>query len=300
MKKTAAFILSALSLCAASVTAAQEPNNIEARREARRAAWAAMGIEEYVPPEIKTGTAEEIGAWDAPDATQGVAADENHFYAVANYVIGKYDRETGELVKRWIGKRGGLIGHLNSCYEEAGRLYCANSNHPNLPMASSIEIFDAKTMTHMDSKSLGILDEGSLVWFDHYMDGWIAGFAQYDDETGLPYKDHTYATVVTFDKEWRKTGGYALPASILEKMAPQAASGGAIGPDGRLYVMGHDLPEIYVLNFPDMGPTLVHCATIAVPAEGQAFDFDPEEPDRVWAISRPRGKVVSFRLPAME
>ncbi len=300
MKKTAALLFSALCLGAGALAQTDDAEDREARREARRAAWAAMGIEEYVPPEVKTGTAEELGAWDAPDATQGVAADEKHFYAVANFVIGKYERKSGELVKRWLGKRGGLIGHLNSCYEEAGRLYCANSNHPNLPMASSIEIFDTKTMTHADSKSLGIMDEGSLVWFDHYEGGWIAGFAQYDDETGLPYKDHTYATVVTFDKDWRKTGGYALPASILEKMAPQAASGGAIGPDGRLYVMGHDLPEIYVLDFPEMGPILVHAATIAVPAEGQAFDFDPNDPDRVWAISRPRGKVISFRLPPME
>ena len=143
MNKTAAAILSVLAFCAASFAQAEEPETIEARREARRAAWAAMGIEDYIPPEVKTGTAEELGAWDAPDATQGVAADEKYFYAVANYVIGKYERESGKLVKRWIGKRGGPIGHLNSCYEEAGRLYCANSNHPNLPMASSIEIFDA-------------------------------------------------------------------------------------------------------------------------------------------------------------
>ncbi|WP_428409651.1 hypothetical protein [Hyphococcus sp.] len=300
MKKTAALLLSALSLSAAALAQTETGQTIDERRAARRAAWAAMGIKDYVPPAIKTGTAEELGAWDAPDATQGAAADEKYFYAVANYVIGKYDRKSGELVSRWIGDRGGPIRHLNSCYAETGKLFCAHSNHPGLPMTSSIEIFDTKTMTHLDNKSLGMLDEGSFVWFDHYEDGWIAGFAHYDDETGLPYKDHTYATIVTFDMEWRKTGGYVLPPSILEKMAPQAASGGAMDDDGRLYVMGHDLPEMYVLEFPEMGSEMRHVATIAVPAEGQAFAFDPKEPRRVWAISRPRGKVVSFRLPEME
>ncbi len=293
-------ILTALVfLCAISASHAEETQNLDEARAARRAAWAAMGIEDYAPPAVATATAEELAALNAPDATQGAAADADHFYAVANYVIGKYERKTGKLASRWLGKRGGLIGHLNSCYAEAGRLYCANSNHPHLPMASSIEIFDTKTMRHVESKSFGVLDEGSLVWFDHYKDGWIAGFAQYDDETGLPFKDHSYAAIVTYDKDWRKTGGYALPASILEKMAPQAASGGAMGRDGRLYVMGHDLPEMYVLEFPPMGPVMIHAATIAVPAEGQAFAFDPKDPKRVWAISRPRGKVVSFRLPEL-
>lgn len=284
-------------LCLTTAAAAGAPQSDDERRAARRAAWEAIGVEDYEPPVVHALAAEKLEEFTAIEATQGVAADEKYFYAVANYVIAKYDRKTSELVKRWVGKRGGLIRHMNSCYAEAGKLYCANSNHPHLPMASSVEVFDAKTLEHVESKSLGVLDEGSLVWFDHYEDGWIAGFAHYDDETGLPYKDHTYASIVTFDKAWRKTGGYALPDAILDKMAPQAASGGAIGDDGRLYVMGHDLPEMYVLDFPAMGPVMMHIATIAVPAEGQAFDFDPADPRRVWAISRPNGKVVSFRLP---
>ena len=297
MKKPAVLFLSALCFFLHPLAHAQNNESNEAKRDARRAAWAALGIKDYEPPAVQELTAEELTDLPAMEALQGAAADETYFYAISNFVIGKYERNTGKLVSRWIGERGGLIGHMNSCYADSGQLYCANSNHPHLPMASSIEIFDTKTMTHADSKSFGIMDEGSLVWFDHFKCGWIAGFAQYDDETGLPYKDHTYATIVTFDKQWRKTGGYALPETILARMAPQAASGGAIGPDGRLYVMGHDLKEMYVLAFPDMGPTMIHIATITVPAEGQAFAFDPQEPSRIWAISRPRQHVVSFRLP---
>lgn len=300
MKKSAAFLLSAAGLVSAAFAQTGEAESADAKRAARRAAWEALGIRDYAPPAVKQLKGEILGDFPAMEALQGVAADEKHFYAVANYVIGKYDRKTGDLVSRWIGERGGPIKHLNSCYAEAGKLYCAHSNHPGLPMTSSIEIYDTKTMSHVENKSLGMLDEGSFVWFDHYKDGWIAGFAHYDDETGLPYKDHTYANIVTFDKEWRKTGGYVLPPSILEKMAPQAASGGAVGDDGRLYVMGHDLPEMYVLEFPSMGSEMRHVATVSVPAEGQAFAFDPKEPRRVWAISRPRQAVTTFRLPSID
>ncbi|MEQ8733850.1 MAG: hypothetical protein RIC29_02930 [Rhodospirillaceae bacterium] len=277
----------------------KQQTSIDARRDAFQKAWAAIGVKDYQAPEVRQHTATDITSYPAVEAGQGAAADATHFYAIVNYVIGKYDRETGLLTSRWVGDRGGLIGHLNSCLLDGSDLMCANSNHPNLPMASSIEVFDTKTMTHKSSKSLGITEEGSLVWFDHYQGGWIAGFANYDDETGLPYKDHTYAGIVLFDKEWRRRGGYALPGSILAKMAPQAASGGSIGPDGRLYVMGHDLPEMYVLEFPLMGPTMMHVATITVPSEGQAFAFDPDEPQRVWAISRPRREVVTYVIPEL-
>lgn len=286
-----------LMMMSAGSVAAEEQAQGDARRAAFQKAWAEIGIKDYQAPEVRQFTATDIKTFPAVEAGQGAAADATHFYAVVNYVIGKYDRETGGLVGRWVGDRGGLIGHLNSCYVEGTDLLCANSNHPNLPMASTIEVFDTATMTHKSSKSLGLTEEGSLVWFDRYEDGWIAGFANYDDETGLPYKDHTYAGIVLFDEDWRRRGGYALPGSLLAKMAPQAASGGAIGPDGRLYVMGHDLPEMYVLDFPPMGPTMVHVATLRVPSEGQAFAFDPVEPQRVWAISRPRREVVTYLIP---
>jgi len=266
----------------------------------QRAAWAALEIEEYIAPPIARLEAKPVSSFPAIEAGQGAAADASHFYAIVNYIIGKYDRKTGNFIARWKGKRGGPIGHINSCFAENAKLFCANSNHPHLPMASSIEIFDTKTMTHIASRSLGMMDEGSLVWFDHFNGGWIAGFAQYDDETGLPYKDHTYASVVTYDSEWRRIGGYVLPKAILEKMAPQAASGGAMGADGRLYVMGHDLPEMYVFEFPTSGPVLRHIATIAVPAEGQAFAFDKNDPSLVWAISRLNRRVLVFRIPEID
>jgi hypothetical protein len=79
-----------------------------------------------------------------------------------------------------------------------------------------------------------MVDEGSLTWFDRYRGVWIAGFAHYDETGGLPFKNHRFSSVVTFDADWRRTGGWLFPASALDRMAPCAASGGAIGPDGWL------------------------------------------------------------------
>ncbi|RKR03695.1 hypothetical protein [Maricaulis maris] len=241
--------------------------------------------------------AETLNSFPAVEAGQGAAVDDSHFYAIVNFAIGQYDRESGERVGGWIGPRRGLIGHLNSCFEEEGRLYCANSNHPEVPMASSVEVFETDGMTHVDSHSLGLMDEGSLTWFDHYRDGWIVGFAHYNDETGEPFKSNAYGGVHTFDAQWRRTGGWRLPPALIERMAPQAASGGAIGSDGLLYVFGHHVPELYVLARPAMGPALLHVATIELEAEGQAFAFDPADDRVIWAISRPNREVRAIRLP---
>ncbi len=255
-------------------------------------------IEEYTPPPVLRLEAEALGRFPAREAGQGAAADADHFYAIVNFAIGQYDRETGERVAGWLGPRNGPISHLNSCYADDAKLFCANSNFPQTPMASSIEIFDTEDMTHRESHSLGALDEGSLTWFDRRGDGWIAGFAHYDGKGGHDFKNHRFGAVASFDKDWRRTGGWIFPDSVLERMAPHAASGGALGPDGYLYVMGHDRPEMYVLAFPEMGPAFVHIATIAIEAEGQAFAWDRSTDDRVlFAISRPNREVRSFRIP---
>lgn len=254
----------------------------------------------YEPPAVQMLQADLISKTPALEAGQGVAVDKSHVYAVANFAIGKYRRDDGERVAQWRGERGGLISHLNSCLIHDKDLVCAHSNHPQLPFANSIERFNPKTLEHKGSHSLGVMDEGSLVWFDETPEGWVAGLAHYNDETGLPFKDNSHASIVLYDPQWRRIGGWALPAPIIERMAPQAASGGAIGPDGLLYMMGHDRPEMYVMARPSMGPTLLHVATIAIDAAGQAFDFDESDPGSVCAINRPTREIRCFRLPKVD
>lgn len=257
-------------------------------------------VPEFEPIAPARLSAEQVAAFDTPEADQGVAVDAAHFYPVDNSVIGKYEKESGAFVDRIVLPAHGPIRHMNSCYAADGELLCANSNYPLVPMASSIEAFNAATLDHVRSISLGVLDEGSLTWFDHVDGGWIAGFAHYDGEDGgVGFKDHSFSNVVLFDEEWRRTGGYALPASIVERLAPDAASGGAIGPDGLLYVTGHDRPEMYVLAKPTMGPELVHIATIDIALAGQAFSWDFAAGRRVYAIDREAKRTLAFDVPVV-
>ena len=46
---------------------------------------------------------EEVRRFSADEATQGVAVDERHFYAISNRRIGKYDKESGARVGGWEG-----------------------------------------------------------------------------------------------------------------------------------------------------------------------------------------------------
>lgn len=257
-----------------------------------------LQLPDFEPLPIAQLQAEEIGRYPAVEAGQGAAADAEHVYAIVNTAIGKYRKADGSFVKRWASPRDGLIRHLNSCYAEDGRLYCANSNFPEVPMASSIEVFDTATMTQVASYSLGMLDEGSLTWFERILGGWMAGFAHYDESGGLPYKNHSYASIIRYDEQWRRVGGWMIPETAMSRMQPHAASGGGLGPDGLLYLTGHDRPEMYVMGLPTMGPKLMHIATIAIDVEGQAFAWDKSGSERVvYGISRPNREVRGFRLP---
>lgn len=250
-------------------------------------------------PAVPRLQATTVREYDVPEADQGVAVDREHFYAVDNAVVAKYAIGTGRSVARWTDPTGGLIRHLNSCLADGGRLWCANSNYPARPMGSSIEVLETASLTHVESHSLGVLDEGSITWFDRVAGGWVAGFAHYTGNGGVPFKDHTYSGVVAFDVEWRRRGGWLFPPSVVERMAPDAASGGAIGPDGWLYLTGHDRPELYVVGRPTMGPALVHLATIDVQAEGQAFSWAQDGSRTIYAIDRRTHKVRAIAVPAV-
>ncbi len=247
-------------------------------------------------------TASTIRQYPAVEADQGAAADSKYFYALDNYVIARYDRATGSPVGRWTGEAHKLLQHMNSCYHDQGKLYCANSNYSTIPMGSSIETFDARKLEHLNSHSLGLTEEGSLTWFDQVKTGWIAAFVHYGRNGGLPYKDSRYSNVVAFDKEWRRTGGWMFPASIVERMSPFGASGGALGQDGYLYITGHDHPEMYVLGKPVMGPYLLHIATIAIDAHGQAFSWADDGSRDIFAVNRSAGNntVLQIRIPEVK
>jgi hypothetical protein len=254
-------------------------------------------VADDVAPEVLRLTARTLRAYNVPEAGQGVAADARFFYPVDNTVLAKYEIASGQLVDRWAAPRNGLIRHMNSCLADDGRVWCANSNYPLTPMGSSLEVFDASSLDPVSSHSLGMRDEGSLTWIDRYDGGWLAGFAHYDDNGSIKFKNHTFSSVVTLDAEWRRTGGWLFPQSTIDRMAPSAASGGAIGPDGWLYLLGHNRPEMYVVARPSMGPTLIHIATIDLEVEGQAFSWAQDGTRTIFAIDRRKLLVRTIAIP---
>lgn len=249
------------------------------------------------PPTVLQLQAEEVRRWPAPEARQGVAVDSDHFYAVVNSRIGKYRKADGRKVAEWTGDRI-AIRHLNSCVVDNGELVCANSNYPQTPMASSVEIFDTATLSHLRSVPLGVRD-GSLTVVERHKGAWWAVFANYDGPRSYLGRTHRDTKVALFSDAWSEVGGYALPESVLERLAPHSASGGSFGPDGLLYLTGHDAPEIYALRIPRQGPVLEHVATIAAPIEGQAWAWDRSAGRTIYAIRRSTGEVVVLRLPVV-
>lgn len=164
-------------------------------------------------------------------------------------------------------------------------------------MASSIEIFETETMAHVDTRSLGLTD-GSLVWFDQVSDGWLAGFAHYDGKGGIADKTHRWTRIVLFEKSWQEAQSWMLPDTVLDRLMPYSASCGGVGPDGLLYLTGHDRKEMYVLSKPASGPKLKHVATVNINLEGQAFSWDRSTEKRIlWGISREKKEVRCFLIP---
>ncbi|MBA4165793.1 MAG: hypothetical protein C0510_14410 [Erythrobacter sp.] len=260
---------------------------------------------EQVRPPV-SAPATVLQHWQVPEARQGAAVDGAHFYAITNARIGKYRRSDGVKVAEWVGdaeaaRAGRRIVHINSCAVIAAELVCAHSNFPNLPMASSVEVFDTETLRHIRSVPLG-LRAGSLTWLDRHEGHWWAGFANYGGRGGEPGRDHRFTRIVQLNEDWQEIASYALPAELLAALTPMSSSGGAFGPDGLLYVTGHDEGELYQLRFPKQGAVLEWVGTVPAPLEGQAWAWDKASTNgsaRIFGIRRSTSEVMEFQLPGM-
>lgn len=227
-------------------------------------------------------------------ATQGAAVGPRDIYAVSNFRLIRYDKATGEKRAEWIGDKA-RFPHINSCALIAKDLVCASSNFPATPQVSTVEFFDPQTLAHRRSLSLG-LGTGSITWVDRHNGAWWAMFANYDGRGGEPPRDHRHTTLVKFDDQWRRLEAWALPATVLSRVAPMSVSGGGWGPDGRLYLSGHDHPELYVMALPAGGGVLDHTATIGMDAEGQAIDWDESQPGMLYGITRRTREILAMRV----
>jgi hypothetical protein len=240
---------------------------------------------------------EQIEEFSIPEANQGIGVDRDHFYAVDNRTIAKYTKH-GEFVDKWEGPEDGPIIHLDSAVVvRGGKLYASHSNYRFLPMTSSIEVWDADSMEHIASHSIGI-SLGSLTWLDKHKGYWWGTFANYDREAklpndtpaGLPYAmqptGNINTVLVKFDRRWRVLESWIYPPELLEKFDVMSNSGGSWGPDGYLYLTGHDLPEIYKVKIPDAGSVLEVVETIPLNIRGQGIAWDRSDPGILYGIIR--------------
>ncbi len=231
----------------------------------------------------------------APNATQAVAADSLHYYTISNSRIIKRKKSDDQVVDSWEGKKDGPISHLNSGIIRNGIMYCASSNYPQVPMASSIEMFDTKKMEHIGNHSWGIYI-GSCTWIDWWEDAWYVMFVHYENEAQQGDLGVAYTTLAKFDEDWRRTAGWTLPDSLVNHLRPMSISGGIMISDSSMFLSPHHFEELYEMHLPKMGHELIWKQTIQVPFQGQGFAVDLKEKDTYWGIHRQNREVIHIKL----
>lgn len=233
----------------------------------------------------------EIARFAAPNATQAVAVDSLYFYAISNSRIVKHRKTDGGVVKEYRGP----FKHLNSGIIIDGKLYCANTNYPDTPMASSLEIFDPETLEHIGSHSFGIF-MGSFTWIDRWQGDWYLMFVHYENYAQERDKGVNYSALVRMDSEFRQKGGWVLPKEVVQRLKPESISGGSFTSDGKLYLSPHHFEEMYLFELPTYGYELKWAGTFPVPFQGQGFSFDRYQPGVVWGMHREKREVVAVRV----
>ena len=232
----------------------------------------------------------EVGGFNAYYARQGVAADDKHLFAIENNHITMFTHD-GDSITTWHEPDKDIIRHINSGVVHRGKLYCSHSNFPKLPMASSVEIFDASTLRHIESVSLGI-DVGSLVWVAPAKGCFYLFFANYDGGGGQPGHGVEWSQLVQYDDHWRRMQAWTVPDSLLSRIRPHSLSSGVLV-DGIFYCLGHDRRECYMLRIPDKGTKLQWVGTIAVPIPGQAIAIGRD--GTMWGIDRKQRRIIKAR-----
>jgi len=233
----------------------------------------------------------EKDSFSAKEARQGIAVDEKYIYVVGTQQIGKYDKKSRELIKRWQGAEDGPIIHLDSGVIFDGKLYCSHSNYPEVPMTSSVEIWDAETLEHVESYSFGI-HWGSCTWIDRFDGFWWAAFAHYNklkDKTG---KGSEWTTVVKFNDQFKFLQSWVYPKEVYERFGRMSNSGGSWGPDSLLYITGHDEPELYAMRLPRMGSVLELVEVVPINIYGQGIAWDRADPGFIYGIRKKNREAV--------
>jgi len=228
---------------------------------------------------------------EAPEAFQGVAVDERFVYAIDTKAIAKYDKKTGKRIAGWKSSDKDKIIHLDSGVIVDKKLYAGHSNYPHVPMDSSVEIWDAQTLKHIDTIPLGRA-YGSCTWIDRYAGAWWICYAHYEGKGGYDGIGPERTMLVKYDDGFKELQKWTFPGEVIERFSPFSCSGGSWGPDGRLYCSGHDRPELYALRLPDTGTVLELVRTIQIESTGQGVAWDRTQRNMICTIKREERLIV--------
>lgn len=220
-------------------------------------------------------------------ASQGVAVDSKYFYAVSNTKITKHHKETGVQIAVWEANAKvatqAHFKHMNSATVIDGKLYAAHSRFPIAPNDNTVEIFDVAGETIKHETTLRMPGEhGSLTWIDQTKDDWWMCYAVY----GKP--DNRKTKLVKYRHENGKfieQQSWFFPEETVATWGIMSCSGGSWGPDGNLYVTGHDKAELSVVVI-ESAVALRQIRTEAVAGIfGQAIAWDRSaEKPTLWGI----------------
>jgi hypothetical protein len=199
----------------------------------------------------------------APEAIQAAGADEHHVYVVADAVIAKYDRKTGQK----LSVSHGEAHHLNSAFFYNGNLYSAHSNYPNIPEQSEIKVLNPVTMELTNFKEFGRNEHGSLTVAVFHDNAWWCVFARYN-------ADNAKTAFVKYDTNWQEQGVWTFPHSVVSDLGQASISGG-VWEDNKFLAIGHDKKVIYQMELPQTGTVLELREKFAVPFPGQGIAHDP-------------------------
>lgn len=243
----------------------------------------------------RTSSARVVRRFPAAEASQAVAVDAGFFYAIDDAAIGKYEKTTGRRVSGWQAAPGDSITHLNSGVVIGHELLCANSNYPQTPMVSSVEVFDPDRMVHLRSVPLppGL---GSATWLDYSDGSWWVTFAHYSGKGGERGKGSDATRLARVADDWRPLELWSFPPAVVKRWGTMSSSGGTAAARRLFYTTGHDAPEIYVLDVPTDATELRLRRIIRVESEGQGIALDRDE-GLLYSIQRRTREVIVSALP---
>jgi hypothetical protein len=114
-------------------------------------------------------------------------------------------------------------------------------------------------------------------------------FANYDLDVGpgqTPYGRKVNTVIVQLTGDFRPVQSWTLPREVLDRFGDMSNSGGSWGPDGFLYLSGHDRPEVYKMTLPKAGSILKLVEIVPMNIRGQGIAWDRSQPGVIYGVIR--------------